>query len=133
MDFTTLKRRIETGAVTDVPALVTDLTLIFENAMLYNGKGSDYYRMANTLKEIVRVQHGLYTRWRQEHGGELGVATAPGGAAAGVPEEAAVPMEEEAKEEADAGDADADAPSGAGGGDASGARPRRGGRRGARA
>ena len=28
--------------------------------MVYNGKGTDYYRMAHTLKEIVRVQHANY-------------------------------------------------------------------------
>ena len=45
--------------------------------MVYNGKGTDYYRMSNTLKEIVRVQHALYNKWRQEHGGVLGGNGAP--------------------------------------------------------
>ena len=76
MDFTTLKRRIETAAVTDVSAMVNDLNLIFDNAMVYNGKGTDYYRMAQTLKEIVRVHQGLYTSWRQERAGPDGAALA---------------------------------------------------------
>lgn len=126
MDFTTLKRRIETGAVVEVNPLVTDLNLIFDNAMVYNGKGTDYYRMAQTLKDIVRVQQGIYTRWRQEHGGTLGagVVGAPGGSAATPDAEMEVEPEAETGE-ADAGDG------GAGGGDASGGRLRRG-RRGAR-
>ena len=82
MDFMTLKKRIETGVVTDVPDLVADLTLIFDNAMTYNGKGTDYYQMAETLKEIVQTQQTLYTKWRQEHGGQLGAkSAAPAGAA----------------------------------------------------
>lgn len=71
MDFTTLKRRIETGAVVDVTTLVTDLNLIFDNAMVYNGKGTDYYKMAQTLKDAVRAQQQMYTTWRQENGGSL--------------------------------------------------------------
>ena len=59
MDFATLKKRIETGAVADVPQLVHDLELVCDNCMTYNGKGTDYYRMAQTLKEIVRVHRHL--------------------------------------------------------------------------
>ena len=54
------------------------------------GKGTDYYKMAFTLKEIVRTQLETYNRWRQEKGGQLGVARARSGAA-----EDAAPMEEE--------------------------------------
>jgi hypothetical protein len=68
MDFATLKKRVEAGAVVDVNALVADLNLIFDNAMTYNGKGSDYYEMANQLKEVVRAQHAHYALWRAEHG-----------------------------------------------------------------
>ena len=60
MDFSTLKRRVETGAVSDVAALVADLNLIFENAMAYNGAGTDYYKMADTLKATVARQLLLY-------------------------------------------------------------------------
>jgi hypothetical protein len=68
MDFTTLKRRVESGAVASVPALVHDLNLIFENAMLYNARGSDYYKMAVTLRETTRVQLTLYEKWALERG-----------------------------------------------------------------
>ena len=106
MDFATLKKKIETGGITDLPALVSDLFLIFDNAMLYNGKGSDYYRMAGTLKEIVRHQQTVYDQWRAEHGGSLGCGKPPGPAAAaaappsvlaaapGAVEDAAAPAEE---------------------------------------
>ena len=127
MDFTTLKRRVESGAVSDVDSLVSDLNLIFDNAMIYNGKGTDYYRMAQTLKDVVRFQQTNYMKWRQEHGGQLGggnrtvppaaaaaaaVPAAPAAPAAPVPAEEPAPAAKE--------DADADAP------------VRRGGRRGAR-
>ena len=51
-------------------------------------EGTDYYRMASTLKEIVRIQHELYSAWREEHGGTLGGGAA-GGAEEGGGEEAA--------------------------------------------
>ena len=141
MDFTTLKRRIETGAVIDVPALTADLVLIFENAMLYNGKGTDYYRMAGTLKEAVKAQQNLYNASRPEDPLAGGGRTAVGGAAGTAEEgvEAPAPPEDvtmaAADDDADAPDADADAPAEAPAeapASSSAAAPRRGGRRGAR-
>jgi len=82
MDFATLKKKIETGGVTDVPALVADLNLIFDNAMTYNGKGTDYYQMSATLKEIVARQQIQYDQWRAEHGGSLGGGKPPAAASA---------------------------------------------------
>jgi len=77
MDFATLRKRIETGAVTSVdqlargrcphgvlccrvtcrppPVQVHDLNLIFDNAIAYNGEDSDYSKMAQTLKDTVRA------------------------------------------------------------------------------
>ena len=69
MDFATLKRRVETGAVADVGALVSDLNLIFDNAMTYNGEGTDYYQMAETLKAVVAHQAQLYHAKKAEAGG----------------------------------------------------------------
>jgi len=63
MDFSTLRKRIEAGLVPDVGALVAGLNLIFSNAMLYNAKGSDYHKMALTLRDVVKQQHGLYRTW----------------------------------------------------------------------
>ena len=133
MDFTTLKRRIETGVVIDVPALVADLVLIFDNAMLYNGKGTDYYRMAQTLKDCVKAQQNLYNVSRPEDPLAGGGRTAVGGAAATAEEGAgeSAPPEDvtmAADDDADAPDADADASASS----AAPAPPRRGGRRGAR-
>ena len=56
MDLTTLRKKVETGAVDDVDKLTSDLSLIFENAMTYNGKGSELWNMANTLKEVCKHQ-----------------------------------------------------------------------------
>ena len=66
MDFSTLKRRVETGQVNDVNALVQDLNLIFDNAMKYNGEGTDYYKMAVTLRDLVAQQRALYVKWQAE-------------------------------------------------------------------
>ena len=63
MDLATARKRIEAGTVTTVDLLVDDLVLIFDNAMVYNAKGSDYHKMALTLKEVVKAQQGLYNRW----------------------------------------------------------------------
>lgn len=91
MDFMTLKRRIEQGIVNDMEAFVADLSLIFDNAMKYNGEGTDFYKMAHTLQEIVKHQHALYTQWRAEHGGTLGAKSeaAPSAVDAAAPPEAA--------------------------------------------
>ena len=139
MDFATLKRRIETGAVTEVGALVTDLSLIFDNAMVYNGKGTDYYRMAQTLKNIVLAQQQMYTRWRQEHGGTLGAGrgASAGAGAGGSAALAPAPHDDEAlaaaEPDVEMADAEPETPSGPVAGDAVGTQqPRRGGRRGAR-
>lgn len=51
------------GAVRDMAAMVRDLELIFDNAMLYNPPAADYYKMAATLKEVVRQQMSLYSAW----------------------------------------------------------------------
>lgn len=82
MDFTTLKRRIEQGAVGDMDAFMADLNLIFDNAMKYNGEGTDFYHWANTLKQAAAAQHENYVRWRAKAGGNLGAKTeAPPGEA----------------------------------------------------
>lgn len=82
MDFTTLKRRIEQGAVGDMDAFMADLNLIFDNAMKYNGEGTDFYHWANTLKRAAAAQHENYVRWRAKAGGNLGAKTeAPPGEA----------------------------------------------------
>jgi len=66
MDLSTLRKRVESGAVSEVAALVDDLTLIFENAMQYNAKASDYHKMADTLRKQVLSQHQHYIRWKKD-------------------------------------------------------------------
>jgi len=63
MDLSTLRKRVEAGTVMDMAGLVRDLDLIFDNAMLYNPPVSDYYRMAATLKDVVKQQMELYSAW----------------------------------------------------------------------
>ena len=70
MDLATLRKRVEAGTVGTVDALVDDLVLIFDNAKVYNAKGSDYHKMAHTLKEVVKAQQGLYNRWAATKGGD---------------------------------------------------------------
>ena len=66
MDFSTLRKKVEGGAIRDVASLVSDLNLIFNNAMLYNPKGSDYHTMASTLKTVVAQQLAAYSSWYSE-------------------------------------------------------------------
>ena len=61
-----LRKKVDTNAVPDVQSLVNDLVLIFENAMLYNAKASDYHKMADTLRKQVHAQHEHYQRWKRE-------------------------------------------------------------------
>ncbi|KOO20874.1 transcription factor gte6, partial [Chrysochromulina tobinii] len=78
MDFATLKRRVETGQVADLHALCDDLNLIFENAMKYNGEGTDYYKMASTLRSIVANQKAQYLKLRGDSIEVKGVAGGAG-------------------------------------------------------
>ena len=71
MDLSTLRKKVDTNAVPDVQSLVNDLVLIFENAMLYNAKASDYHKMADTLRKQVHAQHEHYQRWKREHDKKL--------------------------------------------------------------
>ena len=74
----TLKKRVETGQVADIHGLVDDLNLIFDNAMKYNGEGSDYYKMASTLKAVVGYQKSQYLAKKGEDmKGTASVANAP--------------------------------------------------------
>ena len=85
MDFATLKRRVETGQVADLHALCDDLNLIFENAMKYNGEGTDYYKMASTLRSIVANQKAQYLKLRGDSIEVKGAAGGAGGAPGGAP------------------------------------------------
>jgi len=78
MDFTTLKRRVETGQVAEIHGLVDDLNLIFDNAMVYNGEGTDYYKMASTLKAIVANQKAVFIKARGDSAEVKGAAVAAG-------------------------------------------------------
>lgn len=55
-DFSTIRKRIDAGIVVTADALQVDLDLVFSNAMLYNGVGSDYYKMAQSLQEHARAE-----------------------------------------------------------------------------
>mmetsp|Transcript_15445 Transcript_15445/g.39181 ORF Transcript_15445/g.39181 Transcript_15445/m.39181 type:complete len:321 (+) Transcript_15445:3-965(+) len=56
MDFSTIRKRVECGQVSSLTELRGDLSLVFSNAMLYNAKGSDYYKMAESLAEHTRTE-----------------------------------------------------------------------------
>ena len=118
MDFSTLRKKVEGGAIRDVASLVSDLNLIFNNAMLYNPKGSDYHTMASTLKTVVAQQLAAYSSWYSEaqpaHDSPfppLGEAAAPAEASAAAHDDADEPDEaaEEGAAGAEAGEAPAQA------------------------
>lgn len=57
--------------MSSIAALVSNLELIFDNAMLYNARGSDYHKMASTLKGAVQQQHELYRLWYMNRQGHM--------------------------------------------------------------
>lgn len=90
MDLSTLRKRVDSGVVAEVAALVDDLTLIFQNAMQYNDKDSDYHKMADTLRKQVLSQHQHYIRWKKDFDKRKASASpAPPDEAAEAPQPAA--------------------------------------------
>lgn len=51
MDLGTVRRNIDTGLYRDAAQLFADINLTFDNAMLYNPKGSDIYNLAQQTKK----------------------------------------------------------------------------------
>ncbi|KAL3930718.1 MAG: hypothetical protein SGPRY_001417 [Prymnesium sp.] len=63
MDFSTLRKRVESGIVNDANALVSDLFLIFDNAMIYNLYNSrscqlveSAYRDLHCVTQLLRMR-----------------------------------------------------------------------------
>lgn len=55
-DFATIRKRVELGYVRSLDELRADLQLVFSNAMVYNAKGSDYFKMSESLQEHARLE-----------------------------------------------------------------------------
>ena len=51
MDLGTIRRNIDTGLYRDASQLLADLNLTFDNAMLYNPKGTEIYTVAQQTKK----------------------------------------------------------------------------------
>ena len=54
MDLGTIRKKLEAGTYEDLDAFEADVVLMLENAMLYNGEGSQVYDMAQELMAILR-------------------------------------------------------------------------------
>jgi len=53
MDMSTLKKKLDAGEYNTSVEFHRDVLLMFQNAMIYNKKGSDIYKMASVLKQFV--------------------------------------------------------------------------------
>ena len=51
MDFSTLKKSVESHCYSSFQDFERDLSLVWNNAMLYNGKETIYYKAATRIKE----------------------------------------------------------------------------------
>ncbi len=51
MDFNTLKKNVESHSYSSFQDFERDLSLVWNNAMLYNGKDTIYYKAAMRIKE----------------------------------------------------------------------------------
>lgn len=57
MDLGTIRKRLEASSYRDVANFVFDVHLTFNNAMLYNPKGTDVYELAKKLKKDFDNKH----------------------------------------------------------------------------
>jgi len=53
MDMSTLKKKLDNGEYNTSVEFHRDVLLMFQNAMIYNKKGSDIYKMASILKQFA--------------------------------------------------------------------------------
>jgi len=56
MDLGTIKKKLSTGAYNNVKEFISDMELVFDNSILYNGETSDFGVLAKGLKEEFRKQ-----------------------------------------------------------------------------
>ena len=56
MDLSTIKKKLDTDQYTDPWQFIDDVWLMFENAWLYNCKGSRVYRYCTKLKEVFECE-----------------------------------------------------------------------------
>lgn len=75
MDLGTVKKKMETGGYRDLQSFQNDVYLVFDNAMLYNPKGTPVNDLAKQLKKLfdqrfkasqLRYEHKLHEA-RQQH------------------------------------------------------------------
>jgi len=59
MDFGTIKQKLATGAYTKCQEFVTDVELVFQNCLDYNGETSDFGVLAKNLREEFKKQRQL--------------------------------------------------------------------------
>lgn len=56
MDLTTIRKKLEGNAYSDLEAFEADMVLMLENAKLYNGEGSEVYDLSDELLGILHSQ-----------------------------------------------------------------------------
>ena len=69
MDFSTIRKKLKTGAYTNLRSFVGDVDLVFNNVRHYNNSSSDVWLMANALMQYCAQQfkvHGLEQTYKAE-------------------------------------------------------------------
>lgn len=63
MDLGTVKQKLHSGIYSSIDQFVSDVKLVFDNAMAYNPLGTDVHKWANDMKQtFVQHYHNLLTR-----------------------------------------------------------------------
>ncbi|XP_066929496.1 bromodomain-containing protein 8-like isoform X3 [Clytia hemisphaerica] len=72
MDLSLIKKNIETGVITTTTEFQRDIMLMFQNALMYNRKEHDVYRMAQEMRDDVmeQIQSFISTQLMLQTSGE---------------------------------------------------------------
>jgi len=57
MHLLLVKKKLENAVYTDMASFERDVKLVFENAILYNGEGSDVGTLAKTMKQVFETEY----------------------------------------------------------------------------
>ena len=56
MDFSTIRKKLESNTYGSITELLDDVQLIYANCKLYNEEGSDIYKMSERMEECTKAE-----------------------------------------------------------------------------
>jgi hypothetical protein len=75
MDFSTMRKKVDTNEYANIEELKTDVSLVADNAMAYNKPNTIYYLAAQKLQPVIRYyfseQYLEYLRYTLPFGNEI--------------------------------------------------------------